>query len=95
MYQKIKSIAGLAVVIIISGFLIVAFIDNNWGGVNSSALASQLAAYKTQEIEAENQIQLWSIKKAEAVKKVVEMNGKISESVKQTNPEAVPFPLAR
>lgn len=93
--SKLKSIAGLAVVIILTGLLLMAFIDNNWGGVNSSALASQLASYKTQEIEAENQIQLWNQKKTEATKKVIEMNGKISESVKKTNPEAIPFPLEK
>ena len=93
--SKIKSLLGLAVVIILTGLLLMAFIDNNWGGVNSNALASQLASYKTQEIEAENQIRLWNLKKVVATKKVVEMNGKISESVKQTNPEAIPFPLEK
>jgi hypothetical protein len=89
--SKIKSLLGLAVIIGLTGLLLVAFIDNNWGGVGSNALASQLASYKTQEIEAENQINLWSQKKTEATKKVIEMNGKISESVKKTNPEAKPF----
>lgn len=89
MYQKIKSIAGLGLAIFISGFIIVAFIGNN--APDSNALASELAKLKVEEIQAEQQIQLWTAKKTATTKSVVEMNSKIAEAIKQSNPEAIPF----
>lgn len=89
MYSKVKSIAGLVLVIVITGFLILAVVSNN--STSSNALANQLANYKLQEIQAEQQIQLWQAKKTEATKGIIEMNGKISAEIKATSPEAIPF----
>jgi len=94
MYSKIKSIAGLALVIIISGLTILAFVSNNTGA-SSNEYANKLAQLKVQEIQAEQQLQLWTAKKTATTKAIAEMNGKISEQVKLANPEATVFPLEK